>query len=78
MLQALEVADGLAAQQLCHGQVDQQLAAVIVRGELAAGSSPPTARHVSPVRSASSRSGSTPANPTQAVVIADEFQPVGP
>jgi len=32
----------------------------------------------SPVRSASSRNGNTPAKPDQAIIIADKFQPVSP
>ncbi len=77
MPQALDVADRLRAQDLRHGQIDQQLAPVIDRIE------PPTAHRPSQPgpqaaafgqQSHRQRSG----EPDQTVIVADQFQPVGP
>jgi hypothetical protein len=75
--QALEVADGLPAQDLRHGQVDQQLAAVIHRGEPAASHRRRQPR-AEPGPLGKQPQRQRPGRPDQAVIITDEFQPVGP
>ncbi len=77
MPQALEVADRLPAQDLGHGQIDQQLTAVIDRIEAG-----PAHRPSQPGPQAGpfgqqpqrQRSG----EPDQTIIVADQFQPVGP
>ena len=72
-----EHADCLTAQDLRHGQVDQNLAPVISRVE-------PRPRHrrrqpgAEPGPLGQQPQRQRPGEPDQAIVIADEFQPVGP
>jgi hypothetical protein len=75
--QALEVADRLRAQHLRHGQVDQQLAAVIDRQE----PGPPHRRRQPGPQAAAlcqqphrHRAG----EPDQPIIVPDQLQPVGP
>jgi hypothetical protein len=75
--QALEVTDRLGTQDLGHRQVDQQLAAVIDRVE------PPTAHRRGHPRPQAAAFGQQPqrqrsGEPDQTIIIADQFQPVGP
>ena len=71
----MEVADRLSAQDLRHGQIKQNLAAVIDRGE-------PVARHrrrqpgAQPGLFGQQSQRQRPGESDQAIIIADEFQPV--
>jgi hypothetical protein len=75
--QPLEVADRLTTQNLGQGQVDQDLAAVIDRVE-------PRPRHrrrqtgPQPGPLGQQPQRQHPGEPDQAIIITDEFQPVGP
>lgn len=75
--QALEVADRLPTQDLGHGHVDQDLAAVIDRVE-------PAARHrrrqpgAQPGLLGQQPQRQRPSEPDQAIIVPDQFQPVGP
>jgi len=75
--QAGEVADRLTAQNLRHGQVDQDLAAVIDRVE-----PPPRHRRRQPGPQpgplGQQPDRQRPGEPNQPIIIADELQPVGP
>jgi len=75
--QPLEVADRLPAQDLSHGQVDQDLAPVVDRVE-----PPPRHRRRQPGSQAGPLGQQPqrhrPGEPNQTIIIANQFQPVGP
>jgi hypothetical protein len=60
-----------------HGQVQQDLAAVIDRVEPSRAIAADNPAR-SPVRSANSRRRQRPSEPEQAIIIPDQFQPIGP
>jgi hypothetical protein len=73
----LEVADRLTAQDLRHGQVDQNLAAVVDRVK-----PPPGHRRRQPCAEpgplGQQPQRQRPGEPDQTIIIADQFQPVSP
>jgi len=75
--QALKVTDRLTTQDLRHGQVDQDLAAVIHRVK-------PAPRHrrrqpgAQPGPLGQQPQRQRPGEPDQTIIIADQFQPVSP
>jgi hypothetical protein len=77
MPQPLKVADRLGAQDLRHGQVDQQLTAVIDRVEAAAAH---RRGHLCPQATAFGQQPhrQRPGEPDQTVIVVDKLQPVGP